>query len=105
MVWVLWFLLLVLQNASFTLVSRARNSDSLFYHALASIPSNGVWFLSQFILIDNMVRIIRDSDWWFGVLVGAVYVVGTMTGSLGMHWIALHHIEKKSAKPAVRYVK
>ena len=35
----------VLQNASFTLVSRARNSGSVSYHAAAAVASNGVWLL------------------------------------------------------------
>ena len=34
--------LVILQDASFTLVSRARNSDSITYHTLASILSNGI---------------------------------------------------------------
>ena len=35
-------LLVILQNASFTLVSRARNSPSLMYHGIASVLSNGM---------------------------------------------------------------
>ena len=37
--------LVILQNASFTLVSRARNSKSLLYHGISSVLSNGVWLL------------------------------------------------------------
>jgi len=94
MIWVLWFLLLVAQNASFTLVSRARNSNSLGYHAWAAVLSNGIWFGSQFILIGTFVQVIRDADLIGGVIAAVVYTAGTMTGSLGMHWIALHKIEK-----------
>jgi hypothetical protein len=39
------FFLVLLQNASFTLVSRARNSKSLAYHAGAAVLSNGIWLL------------------------------------------------------------
>ena len=39
MKWVAWSLLLLIQNASFTLVSRARNSGSLGYHAVAAACS------------------------------------------------------------------
>lgn len=46
-----WFFLLVLQNAAFTWVSRARNSGSLAYHATASVFSNGIWFVSNIFLI------------------------------------------------------
>lgn len=41
------FGLVVLQNASFTLVSRARNSKSLWYHGIASVLSNGIWLLAN----------------------------------------------------------
>jgi hypothetical protein len=95
MIWVLWFLLLVAQNASFTLVSRARNSKSLGYHAWAAVLSNGIWFASQFILVDTFMRIIRSGDIVAGLTAALVYTAGTMVGSLGMHWIALRHIETR----------
>ncbi len=52
-----WFILLIVQNAAFTLVSRARNSGSYSYHALAAVFSNGIWFASQFILIGMVVKL------------------------------------------------
>ena len=92
--WFLWGLLLVGQNAAFTLVSRARNSNSLTYHAWASLLSNGVWFMSNFILFGAFIDIIKNSDWTLAVSVGLFYTMCTMGGSLGMHYLALHHIEK-----------
>ena len=92
--WALWGLLLVGQNAAFTLVSRARNSNSLTYHAWASLLSNGVWFMSNFILFGAFIDIIKNSDWTLAVSVGLFYTMCTMGGSLGMHYLALHHIEK-----------
>lgn len=50
MTWILWGVLLIIQNMSFTLVSRARNSGSIKFHAVASVGSNGVWFASQAII-------------------------------------------------------
>jgi hypothetical protein len=94
MIWLLWFVLLVAQNASFTLVSRARNSSSLGYHAWAAVLSNGIWFASQFILFDSMLRAMTAKAWGEIAVIGLVYTAGTMTGSLGMHWVALHKIEK-----------
>jgi hypothetical protein len=92
--WVFWAFLLIIQNASFTLVSRARNSKSLVYHAWASLFSNGIWFASQFILIDNIVQILKTSDLVLAVTTGTVYIGATMTGSLSMHYIAMHYLEK-----------
>ena len=92
--WFCWGILLVLQNATFTLVSRARNSSSLKYHAWASLLSNGVWFISNFILFGAFIDIMRNSNWWLAGGVGLFYVICTMAGSLWMHYLALNHIEK-----------
>lgn len=94
MIWVLWFFLLVAQNAAFTLVSRARNSESLAYHAWTSLLSNGVWFVSQLILVDFVVKILRSGSVQEFAFAAVVYVAGTMTGAITMHWVALHKIEK-----------
>ncbi len=98
MTYVAWALLLILQNAAFTWVSRARNSGSLGYHAVAAIASNGVWFASQFILIDKMVQIIRSGSWASAVTMGLFYATFTVVGSVGMHWISLRYLEKGKRK-------
>lgn len=95
MKWILWALLLLAQNASFTLVSRARNSKSLRYHAAMSTLSNGVWFASQYILLGSMLEIMRVGSWLQAIGVGTFYVGCTMAGSLGAHWLALRKIEKE----------
>lgn len=78
------FGLVVLQNASFTLVSRARNSKSLSYHALASIASNGIWLL----VIKNVVQNFdKPVLMW-------TYLVGSVIGSISMHYIAMKYFEK-----------
>lgn len=77
--------LVILQNASFTLVSRARNSNSLWYHTIASVLSNGIWLLviRQVVLnLDNWVLMIT-------------YLVGAVIGSISMHYIAMKYFEKK----------
>lgn len=78
------FGLVVLQNASFTLVSRARNSKSLLYHTIASVLSNGIWLLviRQVVLnIDNVPLMIT-------------YLVAAVVGSVSMHYIAMKYFEK-----------
>lgn len=81
----LMFGLTFLQNASFTLVSRARNSQSLTYHAGAAVLSNGIW-----ILVIRHVVINMDN-----IPLMITYVVGTVTGSVCMHYVAMKHIENK----------
>ncbi len=85
MSYVLLFLVTILQNASFTLVSRARNSKSLWFHAIASVFSNGIWF----VVVRQVTK--EDPNTW---LLGIVYVAGTVTGSVIMHYLSMKYIEK-----------
>lgn len=94
MTYVAWAALLILQNAAFTWVSRARNGGSLGYHAVAAMGSNGIWFVSQFILVDQMVRILRSGSWGEAAAVGLFYSACTVAGSVGMHWLSLRYLEK-----------
>ena len=76
--------LVILQNASFTLVSRARNSNSILYHTIASVMSNGIWL----IVIRQVV--LNLNNW----LLMATYLVGAVIGSIGMHYLAMKYFEK-----------
>ena len=76
--------LTILQNASFTLVSRARNSSSLMYHTLASVLSNGIWLL--------VIRhVVTNFDNW---ILMVTYVIGAVIGSISMHYVAMKYFEK-----------
>lgn len=80
--------LTILQNASFTLVSRARNSSSLMYHTLASVLSNGIWLL--------VIRhVVTNFDNW---ILMVTYVIGAVIGSISMHYIAMKYFEKPKIK-------
>jgi hypothetical protein len=91
--WLIWAILLIAQNASFTLVSRARNSGSLEFNAIASVLSNGIWFASQFILIDSIVKLVREHHIRKAVVLGVFYVACTVFGSVTMQWISMQYIE------------
>jgi putative flippase GtrA len=80
--------LTILQNASFTLVSRARNSKSLSYHATASILSNGIWLL----VIRNVVSNFDKIELMI------TYLIGSVLGSVGMHYLAMKYFEKHKEK-------
>ncbi len=79
------FALVVLQNASFTLVSRARNSNSLMYNAVASVFSNGIWLLVISKVVQNF-----DSPKMM-----IAYLIGSVVGSVVMHYISMRYFEKK----------
>jgi hypothetical protein len=77
--------LTILQNASFTLVSRARNSNSILYHTIASVLSNGIWLL----VIRNVVANFEN------VTLMITYLLGSVIGSVSMHYVAMKYFEKK----------
>ena len=80
--------LTILQNASFTLVSRARNSDSITFHAIAAVLSNGIW-----LIVFRQVQMNVDL-WYFQI----AYIVGAVIGSIWMHHISMKYFEKKKSK-------
>jgi hypothetical protein len=96
--WVLWAVLLLIQNASFTLVSRARNSGSLGYHAIAAVFSNGIWFLSQVIVVDKIVTALRSHNWSLIAITALFYTIFTVIGSISMHYVSMKYLEKGKRK-------
>lgn len=84
--YVLLFFITILQNASFTLVSRARNSNSMLFHAIASVFSNGIWF----IVVNQITK--HDVN---TAMLGVVYTVAAVIGSVAMHYISMNFLEKK----------
>lgn len=77
-----------IQNASFTLVSRARNSGSIKFHAVAAVLSNGIWLLVIRQVVVNLDK------WWMM----AAYLVGSVLGSIAMHHISMKYLEKGKRK-------
>lgn len=94
MTYLLWAVFLVLQNASFTWVSRARNSGSDWYHASAAVFSNGFWFVSMFITFSIFDSIMESGDWVLGVEVGLLYIAATVTGSVAAGKFLRAYVER-----------
>lgn len=79
------FVVAVIQNMAFTLVSRSRNSGNPARHFRAAIGSNGIWFFcNYFILFPEMMEVIEKGDILLKVVYMAVYVVATTLGSTWM---------------------
>lgn len=93
MSWVIWAIALVCQNASFTLVSRARNSGSVQYHAMAAVLSNGIYFLVLAVAVDklNAARTAHS----FALFAGTAlfYTAFTVIGGVAMHSFLLRFVE------------
>jgi hypothetical protein len=73
--WIAAIMIMILayvQNISFSIVSRSRNRDNMRYHVIASVFSNGVWFLTfRELILANMT---------FTLFVP--YVIATVSGSV-----------------------
>jgi hypothetical protein len=71
----LWLTIAVLafvQNISFTMVSRSRNRDNMTYHAICSVFSNGIWFMTMHQLV--------KADLTYDLAIP--YIFGTVSGSI-----------------------
>lgn len=68
-------LLAFIQNISFTMVSRARNRDNMWYHAICSVFSNSVWVATIGVLGHEFFI---EQNYWMAI----PYVIGTVSGSL-----------------------
>lgn len=94
--WIFWGILLIAQNAAHTATSRARNTKGakgLWYNGVASIFSNGVWFASQFFIV-NMLINVKDKPAAFATTL-AFYITLTALGSVGAHWLAMKFEAKR----------
>lgn len=96
--WFIWPLILLAQNFAFTFVSRARSSASIMRHAKASLMSNGIWIVSQIVLLGPMYDYLTGRHGvGMQMLAEAVYTVSTMSGSLYAHFHALRTEKGKNA--------
>jgi uncharacterized protein YebE (UPF0316 family) len=65
-------LLAYIQNISFSIVSRARNRDNMYYHAIASVFSNGIWFLTMRELVISDLTPVLLLPYTFGTVAGSL---------------------------------
>lgn len=94
MTFIIWGALLLLQNFTHTLSSRAKNSHSLIYNAIASTASNSVWFASQFFIVQTLSDF-QVKSWGYILAVFVFYTVFTVIGSLSSHYLAMRVFEKR----------
>lgn len=80
--WVAMALLLVAQNFAFTVVSRARNSGSDAFHAIASVFSNGIWVVVNFLLVQGWTEVMAQDSFGLFAAVAGFYIAFTVIGSV-----------------------
>lgn len=77
---VVMMVLAFLQNTSFSLSSRSRNTNSTKYHKIAALLSNSVWFItSKYLIVD------QHMSW----LLFIPYTIATVEGSVMGQRIAI----------------
>ena len=74
-------ILAYIQNISFSIVSRARNRNNMTYHLIASVFSNGIWFMTFRELVKN------DMTFMFFIPYTLGTVCGSLTGAKVSQWI------------------
>jgi len=94
--WVIWAVLLVLQQASQTWTMRVRNSDRLRENAIASSFSNGVWIVSLTLAVSKVAEGVSL------LIIAPFYVCFTVAGSVWMHWLLLRREHRRLAGRYVR---
>jgi hypothetical protein len=87
--WAVWGVLIIVQNASFTLVSRSRNTDHWKYHAVAIIFGNTIYFFSGLFNLDNALKILQTRN--LPLILGTVVFVTSMNliGGLSSQRLAI----------------
>lgn len=86
------------QNASFTAVSRSRNSGDVAYHARWSVASNGVWFITQILIWSTVWKAVESGTYMLIASAGIVYVAATTAGSC---WMMARMLRSETGKRMV----
>lgn len=79
--WAKILLLSYVQSISFSIISRARNRNSLKYHVIAASASNTIWYLTFRELVMNKM------DWMMFLPYTIGTVAGSVTGAKVSMWI------------------
>lgn len=79
----LLFIVAFIQNMAFTANSRSRNSADVRYHRRCSIASNGIWFVTQLLIMGTIWPVLTEgTELWRLLMVATVYVIATTEGSV-----------------------
>lgn len=81
----LWAPILMLQAGASTWASRARNRDSIPYHALAAMLNHSIWFTSNSILVGSLILMAKEGGSL--LLLGGFYMACCTLGSISAHYL------------------
>ena len=66
-------LLAFVQSVSFTMTSRAKNRDNMWYNGFCAILSNGIWLLTMRTLVVNDISYDLFAPYIFGTACGSMF--------------------------------
>ena len=92
-----WILIpiLIAQQFSYVLVSRARNSNSIMYGTIGSVAANSTYFIGQILMVDQFMKILREPNMNHALVLGAIYItIMTLTASVSQ-WVCMRGFERK----------
>lgn len=92
--WVVWGLMLMLTNGMSTLVSRARNTPSYWYHGVCATMNHATWFIVQVLFVGVAIDIGAFRDWQAASFAWAFYTVCSTVGSITVHYVSIRFLEK-----------
>ncbi len=95
LIWVLWAIALIAQQATQTIHTRAKAMTNLRYTAVAGALSHLSWILSNFIMVDKIVAAQRSGDLLLAAFVVVFYVFWADAGGVLAQWLAMHVLEKR----------
>lgn len=75
-VWGHILLLVFVQNTSFSIVSRSRNRDNIWYHVIAASFSNTIWFFT----FVSLLTYDMETNWLLAIPYGIGSVLGSVFG-------------------------
>lgn len=89
-------LLAFAQNTAFSVVSRSRNRDNMTYHIIASLFSNGIWYLTFRELVTADMTLALFPAYCTGTVLGSVF--GVKVSMVIERWLGAasdSHLSKK----------
>ena len=99
--WIIWAIILFLQQATYLFSGRAKASGSLVYSGIAGLFSHSTWFFANLYFVQSIFQF-KDSPWHVKAAVCAFYVTFTLSGTLTSQWAALRWVERGKMKVGER---
>jgi Na+-driven multidrug efflux pump len=90
--WIIWGIIMFLNNGFSTLVSRARNTPDKRYHGICAALNHATWFVTSVMLIWVAVDI-KTLD-LPALYAGLYYTACSTAGSVIMHYVSINYLEK-----------